>query len=77
MEFKNYDQWINKVQALFSLFAEDEIQWELESGTQSYVTGLNLHGTLDRDGNADSNRSEGEKSSWDKLFPVISVKAML
>ncbi len=36
-----------------------------------------LLGTLDRDGNTDSDRSGGrdswEKSSWDKLFHVISV----
>ncbi len=38
----------------------------------------NLHGTLDRDGNADSNRSGGKKiSSWGKLFLVISVEKWL
>ncbi len=37
----------------------------------------NLHGTLDRNGNADSNRSAGKKCSWDKLFQVISVEKRL
>ncbi len=37
----------------------------------------NLQDTLDRDGKADSNRSAGKKSSWDKLFQVISVEKHL
>ncbi len=37
----------------------------------------NLLGSLDRDGNADSNRSGGKKSSWDILFQVISVEKRL
>ncbi len=36
----------------------------------------NLLGNLDRDGNADSNRSGG-KSSWDILFQVILVERRL
>jgi len=35
--------WTNdEVQALLSLYAEDEIQWEVERHLQSYVTGLIL-----------------------------------
>ncbi len=37
----------------------------------------NLLGTLDSDGNADSNRSGGKKCSWDILFQVISVEERL
>jgi len=41
MEFKKYDRWTdNDVQALLSLYAENEIQRKLESRAQSYVTGL-------------------------------------
>ncbi len=36
----------------------------------------NFHGTLGHDGNADTNRFGG-KSSWDKLFQVISVEMRL
>jgi len=62
MKFKKYNRWTGEeVQDLLSLYVEDEIQRELESCAQSYVTRLNLHGTLDRDGNTDSNRSGGEK----------------
>ncbi len=52
----------------------------IEKHAQTYVTRLylpNLLGTLDRDGNADSNMSGGEKSSWDKLFQAISVEKRL
>ncbi len=37
----------------------------------------NLLGTLDCDGNANINRSGVKKSSWDKLFQVISVEKLL
>ncbi len=37
----------------------------------------NLLGSLDRDGNAESNRYGGKKSSWDILFQVISVEKRL
>ncbi len=37
----------------------------------------NLLATLDYDGNADSDRAWEKKSSWDKLFQVISVEKRL
>jgi len=40
-----------------------------------YTNLPNLHGTLDRNGNADW--SGRKKSSWDKLFWVISVETQL
>ena len=39
MEFKKYDRWTNnEVQALLSLYAEDEVQREQQSRSQYYVT---------------------------------------
>ena len=41
VEFKKYARWTDdEVQALLSLYEDDEIQRELESHTQPYVTGL-------------------------------------
>ncbi len=37
----------------------------------------NLLSSLDRDGNADIIRSGVNKSSWDKIFQVISVEKQL
>ncbi|ROI79359.1 hypothetical protein DPX16_7247 [Anabarilius grahami] len=71
MVFKKYDRWTNnEVQALLSLYAEDEIQLELESCAQSYVTGL-IYMVLKTAMETQTATGLGEKSSWDKLFRLM------